>query len=52
MKVFQVPMFQTHSLAVKRIKFNSKMSENDNNEFVFASGGKDYTVRIFKLKMN
>lgn len=41
----------THTLSVRRIRFNSRFSEPDANRYTVATCANDQTVRIFRVTL-
>jgi hypothetical protein len=51
-KVYSVPTFYTHCGAVRRIKFNEKLSNDDGSgSYTVASCANDHSVRLFKINL-
>lgn len=49
-KIFSVPDYLSPCLAIRRIKFNKRLSQN--NEYVLGVCGVDHCVRLLKLTIN
>ncbi len=50
-KIKEFDPFYSHSLSVKRIQFNLRFSEPDDNQYTVATCSSDQSVRIFKITL-
>jgi hypothetical protein len=48
-KIYQLPDYYTHCAAVRRIKFNKRLS--DESSFVISTCANDHSVRLYRLKL-
>lgn len=50
-KLAEVASHHSHSLSVKRIRFNLRFSQPNENRFTVATCGSDQTVRIYRINL-
>jgi len=50
-KIADLASYYAHSLSVKRIRFNTRFSEEEQGSYTVATCASDQTVRIFKLTL-
>lgn len=51
-KIYQLPQYYCLCNAVRRIKFNTRLSDGEKDIYTVATCGNDFSVRIMKLKLN
>ena len=52
MQISELVPYLTHFGAVRRFKFNKRLSKSDADEFTVASCANDHSVRIFRVNFS
>ena len=50
-KIYQIPLYYAHCSAVRRIRFNERYSNKEEETYAVASCANDHSVRLYKIKL-